>query len=216
MQRMQRMRRGRRMAKNERAESGERGEREGRASEARAATWLARWPPHHLLTTRPTPPSLPTSASPPTPRHTCPHHAIHTHQCSLAHPLADSAIALPAPTSTRLPRVCSGAVLAHADAAVARATRLANTLQSRPRLAERGDRPGSQACDASDSSRAGQPGATHSALKRILQLAWWRPSRGSTAAGVQAAQEGGCLGRRMAMPPSPTTISTQPGRAGRD
>ena len=94
-------------------------------------------------------------------------------------------------------------------------SRLANTLQSRPRLAEGGDRPGPHACDAADSSRAGQPGATHSALKRILQLGWWRNTRGSTAGGVQAAPEGGCLGRRMAMPPSPQP-STQPGRTGQD
>ena len=148
----------------ERAEREGRREREAKVSEARAYTWLC-----PLATSPPPLHSLPASASPfyfatawPKPRHTCSHHAIHIQRCPLAHPLARIP-PLPSPrrTYTRLPRVCSGAVLAHADAAVARATRLANTLQSRPRLAEGGDRPGPHACDAADSARAGQPGATH-------------------------------------------------------
>ena len=208
------------------AKRGQRVEKEGKEKAKQVRRERPRGlPVGHLTTSSPHAPRHPTSRLPPPLSTSPPHGPNHvtrfpttppTHQqCPLALPLADSATSLPAPTSTRLPRVCSGAVLAPADAAVARATRLANTLQSRPRLAEGGDRPGPHACDAADSARSGQPGATHSALKRILQLAWWRPCRGSTAGGVQAAPEGGCLGRRVAMPPS-SQPSTQPGRTGRD
>ena len=197
--------------RKERAEEWERGIREGRASEARASTWHARWSPHHLLTTRPTPPT----SRPPPPTHTTPHVSPPRHPhptVSPAHPLADSVTALPAPTSTRLPRVCSGAVLAHADAAVARAHGsqiLYNLARGWPR-AETG------------------PVRTH-VMPRILQS--WAARRhthalpsaecswdggcpvGARQQLVSGCTGGGCLGRRMAMPPS-LQPSTQPGRSG--
>ena len=181
----------------------------GHLTTSSTTTPHANQPPGLRLPTYTTPHILPTTPHVPLPRH--PHPAVSTGTPALGFRNCPARADL-----RRLPRVCSDAVLAHADAAVARAIRLANTLQSRPRLAEGGVKTGPQACDVSDSSRAEQPGATYSAIKCILQLAWRRPCRGSTAAGdAGCSRRVACLGRRMAMSPSPQP-STQPGRSGRD